>query len=49
LGGQKPSFGKNLQQVVVRFEITFEELGEMFEGYSADTGAGKFPLVPIGD
>ena len=29
-------------------EMTFERLGEMFEGYSADTGAGKFPLVPMG-
>ena len=28
--------------------MTFERLGEMFEGYSADTGAGKFPLVPMG-
>ena len=28
--------------------MTFERLGEMFEGSSADTGAGKFPLVPMG-
>ena len=48
MGGQKPSFGTNLQKVVVGSEMTFERLGEMFEGYSADTGAGKFPLVPMG-
>ena len=29
--------------------MTSEELGEMFEGYSADTRAGKFPLVLIRD
>ena len=28
--------------------MTFEGLGEMFEGHSADTGGGKFPLVPMG-
>ena len=28
--------------------MTFEGLGEMFEGYSTDTGAGKFPLVLMG-
>ena len=28
--------------------MTFEGLGEMSEGYSADTGAGKFPLVSMG-
>ena len=28
--------------------MTFEGLGEMIEGYSADTGAGKFPLVLMG-
>ena len=28
--------------------MTSEGLGEMFEGYSADTGAGKFPLVSMG-
>ena len=28
--------------------MTFEGLGEMIEGYSADTGAGKFPLVSMG-
>ena len=28
--------------------MTFEGLGEMIEGYSADTGAGKFPLVSLG-
>ena len=27
---------------------TFEGLGEMFEGHSADTGAGKFPLTSMG-
>jgi hypothetical protein len=29
--------------------MTSEGLGEMFEGDSADTGAGKFPLVSMGD
>ena len=28
--------------------MTFEGLGEMSEGYSADTVAGKFPLVSMG-
>ena len=28
--------------------MTFEGLGEMSEGYSADMGAGKFPLVSMG-
>ena len=28
--------------------MTSEGLGEMFEGNSADTRAGKFPLVPMG-
>ena len=28
--------------------MTFEGLEEMFEGYSADTCADKFPLTPIG-
>jgi hypothetical protein len=28
--------------------MTFEGLGEMIEGYSAETGAGKFPLVSMG-
>ena len=28
--------------------MTSEGLGEMFEGDSADTGAGKFPLVLMG-
>ena len=28
--------------------MTSEELGEMFEGDSADTCAGKFPLVSMG-
>ena len=28
--------------------MTFEGLGEMFERYSADMGAGKFLLVPMG-
>jgi hypothetical protein len=28
--------------------MTSEGLGEMFEGDSADTGAGKFPLVRMG-
>ena len=28
--------------------MTFEGLGEMFEGDSADTRAEKFPLVPMG-
>ena len=28
--------------------MTFEGFGEMFEGDSADTRAGKFPLVPMG-
>ena len=28
--------------------MTSEGLGEMFEGDSADTGGGKFPLVSIG-
>jgi hypothetical protein len=28
--------------------MTSEGLGEMFEGDSADTGAGKFPLVSMG-
>ena len=28
--------------------MTFEGLGEMIEGYSADTGAGKFPLASMG-
>ena len=28
--------------------MTFEGLGEVIEGYSADTGAGKFPLVSMG-
>ena len=27
--------------------MTFDGLGEMFEGYSADTRAGKFPLVSM--
>ena len=27
--------------------MTFEGLGEMFEGYSADTGAQKLPLVSM--
>ena len=27
---------------------TLEGLGEMFEGYSAETCAGKIPLVPMG-
>ena len=29
-------------------DMTSEGLGEMFEGYSADTRAGKFPLVSMG-
>jgi hypothetical protein len=29
--------------------MTSEGLGERFEGDSADTGAGKFPLVSMGD
>ena len=28
--------------------MTFEGMGEMFEGDSADMGAGKFPLVSMG-
>ena len=28
--------------------MTFEGLGEMIEGYSADTGARKFPLASMG-
>ena len=28
--------------------MTFEGIGEMFEGDSADTCAGKFPLVSMG-
>ena len=28
--------------------MTSEGLGEMFEGDSADTRAGKIPLVPMG-
>ena len=28
--------------------MTSEGLGEMFKGDSADTGAGKFPLVSMG-
>jgi hypothetical protein len=28
--------------------MTSEGLGEMFEGDSADTGGGKFPLVSMG-
>jgi hypothetical protein len=28
--------------------MTFEGMGEMFEGDSADTSAGKFPLVSMG-
>ena len=28
--------------------MTVEGLGEMFRGYSAETCAGKFPLVPMG-
>ena len=28
--------------------MTSEGLGEMFEGDSADIGAGKFPLVSMG-
>jgi hypothetical protein len=28
--------------------MTSEGLGEMFEGNSAETGAGKFPLVSMG-
>jgi hypothetical protein len=28
--------------------MTSEGLGEMFEGDSADTGGGKFPLMLIG-
>ena len=28
--------------------MTFVGLGEMFEGYSADAGAGKYQLVSIG-
>ena len=28
--------------------MTFEGLGEMIEGYSADMGAGKFPLASMG-
>ena len=28
--------------------MTSEGLGEMFEGDSEDTGAGKFPLVSMG-
>ena len=27
---------------------TFEGLGEMFEGHTTDTGAGKFPLTSMG-
>ena len=29
-------------------DSTFKGVGEMFEGHSADTRAGKFPLVPMG-
>ena len=29
-------------------DMTLEGLGEMFRGYSAETCAGKFPLVPMG-
>ena len=28
--------------------MTLKGLGEMFEGYSAETCAGKIPLVPMG-
>ena len=35
-------------EIFFNTEMTFEGLGEMFEGYSADTGAGKFQLVPMG-
>ena len=30
------------------FDMTYEGLGEMFEGDSADMCAGKFPLVSMG-
>ena len=29
-------------------DMSFEGLGEMFEGDSADTCGGKFPIVPMG-
>ena len=29
-------------------DMTLEGLGEMFEGYSAETCPGKFPLVRMG-
>ena len=28
--------------------MTLEGLGEIFRGYSVETCAGKFPLVPMG-
>jgi hypothetical protein len=39
--------GQNLKKVGKTLGMTFEGLGEMFEGYSTDTGAGKFPLASM--
>ena len=40
---------QKLSQGSETLDMTSEGLGQMFEGDSADTGAGKFPLVSMGD
>ena len=43
LGGQRGVFSR-----AETSDMTSEGLGEMFEGDSADTSAGKFPLMSMG-
>ena len=47
LGGQRGDVQKLLLGSKT-LDVTSEGLGEMFEGDSADTGAGKFPLALMG-
>ena len=50
MGGQK-QFGVKPTRGCCRglkHRVSFEGLGEMFEGYYADTGTRKFPLVLMG-
>jgi hypothetical protein len=47
LGG-KGGYFENLSKGSKTWDMTSEELGEVFKGDSADTFAGKFPLVSMG-
>ena len=41
--------GKKLSTFVVEIlDMTYKGLGEMTEGYSAETCSGKIPLAPMG-